>query len=83
MRSTLQSQNVLVELTHKHAHTCLDLSQIPPASNGLPLIVTTPTVFKGAIPCYFISLFTKNNHQKKKTFMQQQDMACNLCIKTK
>lgn len=58
MRSTLQSQNVLVELTHKHAHTCLDLSQIPSASDGLPLIVTTPTVFKGAIPCYSISGFT-------------------------
>lgn len=49
MRSTLQSQNMLVELTHKHAHTCLDLSQIPPASDGPPLIVTTPTVFKGAV----------------------------------
>lgn len=48
MRSTLQSQNVLVELTHKHADTCLDLSQILSASDRLPLIVTTPTVFKGA-----------------------------------
>lgn len=65
MRSTLQSQNVLVELTHKHAHTCLDLSQIPPASDGLPLIVTTPTVFKGAISCYSISLFTRNNQPEK------------------
>lgn len=56
MRSTLQSQNVLVELTHKLAHTCLDLSQIPPASDGLPLIVTTPTVLKGAIPWLFHQL---------------------------
>lgn len=56
MRSTPQPQNVLVELTHKPAHTCLDLSQIPPASDGRPLIITTPTVFKGAIPWLFHQL---------------------------
>lgn len=54
MRSTLQPQNVLVELTHKHAHTCLDLSQTPAASDGL--ILTTPTVFKGAVPWLFHQL---------------------------
>lgn len=73
MCSTLQSQNVLVELTHKHARTCINLSQIPPASDGLPLIVTTLTVFKGAIPCYSISLFTRNNQPEKDFIIQKQD----------
>lgn len=79
MRSTLQSQNVLVELTHKHAHTCLDLtdpSSIWWTSTHCHHSHSVERCNPMAIPSaglhgsdYWnsVSLLRKNNSKKKKT----------------